>query len=237
MNQYILSGDVLLRQKVEFIVAILFLIGLIVVSRNVGKYVSGTAVEGKRKVIVLDAGHGGGDPGKVGINGAKEKDINLAVAQKIKVLLEKQQIQVIMTREDDRMLSGENATNKKVEDMKARVKLVNEKMPDLAVSIHQNSYQEESISGAQVFYYSHSTEGKAAAERMQKALLSCNPTNSRQAKANDTYYLLKRTEVATIIVEAGFLSNQEEADKLVTEAYQEQVAQAVCDGVMEYLGL
>ncbi len=86
-------------------------------------------------------------------------------------------------------------------------------MPQAAVSIHQNSYQDEQIRGAQVFYYSHSEEGKRMAEQMQKALLTVDETNTRQAKANDTYYLLKRTEVPTIIVECGFLSNPEEAER------------------------
>lgn len=224
-----------MRQKVEFVVAVLFLIGLIAVSRNVSQYVSSAQVEAKKNMVVLDAGHGGADPGKVGVNDAKEKDINLSVTLKVKELLEKEKIQVIMTREEDTTLAKDNSTNKKVEDMKARVELINKNAPSLVVSIHQNSYQEESISGAQVFYYSHSDEGKAAADIMQKALLACEPDNKRQPKANDTYYLLKRTEVPTIIVECGFLSNWEEAKLLVTEEYQEKLAQAICEGIQTCL--
>lgn len=224
-----------MRQKIEFAVAVLFLIGLIFVSKNVSKYVSSAQVEAKKDVVILDAGHGGSDPGKVGVNEAKEKDINLAIALKVKALLEKQKIEVIMTREDDTMLAKASATNKKIEDMKARVEMINKNAPSIVVSIHQNSYQQESIKGAQVFYYTHSDGGKEAAEQMQKALLACDPDNTRQAKANDTYYLLKRTEVPTIIVECGFLSNWKEAKLLVTDEYQDKMAQAICDGIQSCL--
>ena len=224
-----------MRQKIEFVVAVLFLIGLIFVSKNVSKYVSSAQVEAKKDVVVLDAGHGGSDPGKVGVNEAKEKDINLAIALKVKALLEKEKIEVIMTREDDTMLSKAGATNKKIEDMKARVEMINKNAPSLVVSIHQNSYQQENISGAQVFYYTHSAGGKEVAEQMQKALLACDPDNTRQAKANDTYYLLKRTEVPTIIVECGFLSNWKEAKLLVTDEYQDKLAKAICEGIQSCL--
>ena len=133
------------------------------------------------------------------------------------------------------MLAKEADTNKKVQDMKARVQKINEAAPALVVSIHQNSYSEESIHGAQVFYYTHSEAGKKAAEIMQKELLSVDPENTRQAKANDTYYLLKRTEVPTIIVECGFLSNYEEAEKLIDPEYQKQLSQAIVKGIITCL--
>ena len=110
--------------------------------------------------------------------------------------------------------------------------IANKTMPQAAVSIHQNSYQDAQIHGAQVFYYSHSEEGKRMAEVMQKALLKADEENTRQAKANDTYYLLKRTEVPTIIVECGFLSNPEEAAKLVSPKYQEKLAEAIAEGIL-----
>ena len=112
------------------------------------------------------------------------------------------------------------------------VERINKTMPQAAVSIHQNSYQDAQIHGAQVFYYSHSEEGKRMAEVMQKALLKADEENTRQAKANDTYYLLKRTEVPTIIVECGFLSNPEEAAKLVSPKYQEKLAEAIAEGIL-----
>ena len=119
--------------------------------------------------------------------------------------------------------------------MKERVKLINENSPDLTVSIHQNSYHEASVHGAQAFYFTHSKEAKTAAEIIQKAIKTADTEGSREAKANDTYYLLKKTEVPVVIMECGFLSNYEEAEKLVTEEYQKELAEAIADGVMEYL--
>lgn len=220
-----------MRRKLEFVLLILLLAGLIVVSRNLGNYVSSGKIKRAKNTVVIDAGHGGADPGKVGINKAEEKDINLKIAKKVKKILEKKGIKVIMTREDDTMLAKNSNGSKKVQDMKERVKLINGAVPEFAVSIHQNSYHDEAIHGAQVFYYKHSSEGEQLAAVMQKALLSIDKDNRRQPKADDTYYLLKRTEVPTIIVECGFLSNHEEAEKLVTDEYQKQVAEAIVKGI------
>ena len=181
-------------------------------------------------LIVLDSGHGGKDPGKIGVNNALEKEVNLKIANKVKSYLKKQGYTVIMTRESDAGLA-----DSKVEDLKARVALINEKKPVIAVSIHQNSYSEESIHGAQVFYYTHSKNGEKAAKILQEAMLAVDSDNTRQAKENDTYYLLKKTQIPTVIVECGFLSNQKEAGLLVTEEYQEKMAQAVAKGIEEYI--
>lgn len=224
-----------MRRKTEILLLILLLAGLITVSRNLGKYVSADKVEKGKTIVVIDSGHGGNDPGKIGGNDVKEKDINLEIAKKIKKKLEKAGIEVVMTREDDSTLASSSDTNKKVQDMKARVKLINDTKPAIAVSIHQNSYGDADIHGAQVFYYSHSRDGENYAKLMQKALLAVDKDNTREAKANDTYYLLKRTEVPTIIVECGFLSNPEEAEKLVTKEYQEEMAVAVVQGIQSCL--
>ena len=106
------------------------------------------------------------------------------------------------------------------------------------VSIHQNSYPEESVKGAQVFYYGQSKEGKKLAETLQQALIDqLDPKNHRQAKANESYFLLKKTPSPTVIVECGFLSNSEEAALLITEEYQKKVAEAVKIGILECLHL
>ena len=145
---------------------------------------------------------------------------------KVKELLEEQGIRVVMTREDDRMLGAEKA-----QDMKERVRIIDDAKADLVVSIHQNSYTSSDVHGAQVFYYSHSEEGKQAAEAMQNALLSIDPENQRAAKANDTYYLLTRTKTPVIIVECGFLSNLDEAEKLIDEEYQKEISNAIVHGI------
>lgn len=220
-----------MRKKIELILVMLTLAGLVMVSKKLEKYVNSDKVEKKEYTVVLDAGHGSSDSGKVGINGVLEKDINLSISKKTKKYLEKKGICVVMTRDKDESLAeGENG-NRKVQDMKARVKRINDTKPDLAVSIHQNSYHEESIHGAQVFYYEHSESGEKDARILQEALLAVDPDNTRQVKANTTYYLLKRTEVPILIVECGFLSNQEEAEKLASEDYQKEIAKAIANGI------
>ena len=164
------------------------------------------------------------------------KDLNLEIAKKVQAILEQQDIKVIMIRDTDKGLYEEQTSNKKVQDMKNRCALINETEPDCVVSIHQNSYHEEYVSGAQVFYYSSSAEGKALAEALQSELISyADPENHRQAKANDSYYLLKKTEAPIAIVECGFLSNWEEAAKLQDDGYQSRVAWAVSMGILTYL--
>lgn len=221
-----------MKEKIELVLLMLVVAGLIMLSKNLEKYVASDKVEVKANTIVIDPGHGFPDPGKVGVNNAVEKDVNLKIAKKVKKLLKKKNIQVVMTREKDEMLSGGQDNSKKVEDLKQRVRLINETKPCLAVSIHQNSYHEPQIHGAQVFYYSHSDKGAQAAKTMQEALRSFDPENTRQAKENDTYYILKKTEVPTIIVECGFLSNPEEAEKLVSDEYQKVVADAIVKGIV-----
>lgn len=181
--------------------------------------------------------HGGNDPGKVGVDNCLEKDINLIIAKKVKKILEQQDIEVFMTREDDKGLYEEQTSNKKVQDMKNRCAFINEKEPDCVVSIHQNSYHEEYVTGPQVFYYGSSEEGKKLAELIQQKLISyVKPENERQAKANSSYYLLKKTEAPIVIVECGFLSNWEETKKLQDDNYQNQIAWAVAMGILSYLG-
>ncbi len=190
----------------------------------------------KGRTVVLDAGHGGIDPGKVGINGALEKDINLEIALKVKAYLEQQDIRVVMTRETDDGLYKESDSNKKVADMKKRLEIIEGADADLAVSIHQNSYPEESVSGMQVFYYENSTEGNEVAQLMQRTMIEeLKPQKERAAKANDSYYLLKKTSVPIVIVECGFLSNSAEADLLTDSDYQEKAAWAIHMGILRYL--
>lgn len=225
-----------MRSKIKWLFA-LFLLGVVIYSSyTLSQYVTGNQVNKKEADVIIDVGHGGSDPGKIGVNKALEKDINLAIAKKVRAALEKEGITVIMTRETDESLASDSDSGKKVEDMKARVKLINEVKPELTVSIHQNSYQTEDIKGAQVFYYSHSEKGERMAKILQEAVRKVDTTNKRQAKANDTYYLLKRTEVPTIIVECGFLSNWEEAQKLIDDEYQQKMADAVTEGILTCLG-
>lgn len=190
----------------------------------------------KAPVVVLDAGHGGFDPGKVGCSGVLEKDINLAIAKKLQARLTQDGIQVIMTRESDEGLNSDTSQNKKREDMEARVRIISESEPDFVVSIHQNSFPSEDCKGAQVFYYKDSEESKRLAETLQKSFPEVlQDGNKRQAKANSDYYLLRKTSCPIVIAECGFLSNSSEEALLASEEYQEKVADALLLGIRQYI--
>lgn len=187
------------------------------------------------KVVVVDPGHGGDDPGKVGIHDELEKEINLAISMKLKELLEKEGYVVILTREDDAGLYSESDKNKKVADMRKRCQIIEESKADVVVSIHQNSFSQESVHGAQVFYYEHSDDGRVLAEKIQSALKEhADVENNRTIKENSSYYMLVHTPCPTVIVECGFLSNSNEAKLLSEEEYQTKIAKAVCEGVKTY---
>ena len=228
-----------MKEKIRSAAAAVLLTGLILLCWQMSVKLRETIEEGKEtfgsaggstSVIILDPGHGGKDPGKIGVNGAEEKDINLNIALKIQGILSEEGISVSMTRTSDERLA-----DSQVEDLRERVDLINKRRPLLVVSIHQNSYSDESVKGSQVFYYKDSKEGERAAGCIQNTLGKLDPDNTKQIKANNTYYLLKNTEVPVIIAECGFLSNYEEAEKLISEEYQEEIAGAVAEGIMEYV--
>lgn len=218
-------------KKVELFLLLLLIAGLLMAGKNLQKYVVSDQVETEEKKVVLDAGHGGRDPGKIGAGEIQEKDVNLKIAKKLKGKLEERGIQAVLTREKDETLAPEGSANRQVEDIKKRVERIDGENALLAVSIHQNSYQDPEVRGGQVFYYQHSTKGKEAAAILQEALIRMDPEHPREAKANGTYYLLRRTQTPTVIVECGFLSNPEEAKLLASEEYQEKIAEAVAEGI------
>ena len=190
----------------------------------------------KSSFVVIDSGHGFFDAGKIGVGGTQEKEINLVIAQKLRDMLELQGIHVRMTRENDEVLyDGEPPADKK-EDMRQRTALMNEQGCLLAVSIHQNSFTEEKYKGAQAFYYKPSEESHRLASAIQQSLIEFqDPENTRQEKANEDYYILRKGRVPTVICECGFLSNPEEEALLCTEAYQEKTAWAISVGILRYL--
>ena len=190
------------NKLLSVIMTMLLLVSVVYVGREMASYVAGRSVDVKEEKIcvVIDAGHGGDDPGKVGINGANEKDVNLEIARLVKQFLEENDIEVVMTRESDEGLYDVNASNKKVQDMKRRIELIEEVKPMVTVSIHQNSYPEEYVHGAQVFYYTGSVQGELLAECIQKQLVAkVDSENNRRIKANDSYYLLKKTDRKSVV--------------------------------------
>lgn len=192
--------------------------------------------EKEKKVIVIDPGHGGFDPGKVGVNEVLEKDINLKISLLLKDVLESEGYEVLMTRTEDCGLYSSTDSNKKRADMQKRVEIINSSNAVLAVSIHQNSFEQESSKGAQVFYHQESEKGKILGETLQETIKSVIADgNHRVAKSNDSYYMLRKTQCPLVIVECGFLSNQAEAKLLTEDEYQKKMAGAIRDGIKKYL--
>ncbi len=186
--------------------------------------------------ILIDPGHGGIDPGMVGIGGVEEKQINLVISRILGGFLEQKGYEVVYTRTEDQGLYDEDSPKKKVQDIQRRCALIREKKPLLSVSIHQNSYRDPEVYGPQVFYFEHSQEGKQLAQLVQEQMNSMlNIERPRSIKGNTNYYILKRSEGVTILVECSFLSNPQEAEKIQTQEYQQAVAEAIGSGVIKYL--
>lgn len=219
-----------MKRKIELFMVLFLLIGAIVASWKLSELTTNVSNKTEDKVvIVIDPGHGGEDPGKVGINDVLEKDLNLQISKKVQKLLKEVDIEVVMTRENDKV------PDSKKQDLDQRVNLINDTKPTLALCIHQNSYPDAAIKGAQVFYHTITPEAEDVASIIQEELRAIDPSNTRQIKENDTYYMLKKTKVPTVIVECGFLTNPEEAENLSQEEYQDQIAHAICNGVAKWL--
>lgn len=221
--------------KIWAVVALMSAFIAAAVIRINDKPVLNIAGRGTKELIVIDAGHGGFDPGKVGTAGTLEKDINLSISLKLKQVLEDSGYQVVMVRETDTALCDDGSSHKKVDDLKARVSMINEKKPALTVSIHQNSYS-AGTKGAQVFYFKNSEESHRFAAVLQETVKEkINDGNHRVEKGNDSYYMLKKTEGIFAIIECGFLSNPQEEVLLNADDYQQKMAEAIAEGIERYL--
>lgn len=187
------------------------------------------------KVIVIDPGHGGYDPGKLGISGTKEDEINLQIAFKLKSYLEQSGATVIMTRTDDERLKGENGNTYKRRDMSYRKQVIQESNADILVSIHQNAFTQPQVKGAQVFYYQDSQKAKLLASCVQNSIKQyADQDNKRQIKSSKDYYILKISQMPGVIIECGFLTNPEEEKKLASNSYQDKMAWAIYAGLVQY---
>ena len=181
------------------------------------------------KSIVLDAGHGGFDPGAIGSLGSREDEINLKVAEYLQSELENYGAQVIMTRSDQNALA-----ETKEEDMAERRRIITESGSDIVVSIHMNSFSDSSVSGPLVIFMQGSTLGEKLAKSIQQSMIEVlSPSMENSARSGDLY-ILRSGWQPCVIVECGYISNTEEEKKLLESKYQQSVASAVCDGIKNY---
>lgn len=181
------------------------------------------------KVIAIDPGHGGFDPGALGHNGADEKDINLAIAHKLANILRQAGAGVIITRETDAPLA-----HTKNGDLQARLDMVRDSGADIFITIQCNSDPNSSYHGAQTFYYPGSDGGKLLAEDIQKEIKQVLNNTHRQPQKHSETYLLRNLDIPSVIVEVGFISHPEEEKSLNDSHYQNKMAWCIYSGIIDY---
>lgn len=175
-----------------------------------------------RPLIVIDPGHGGSDPGAVGIGGLREKDIVFPVAQRVATLLEQQGAQVVLTRQDDRTL-----------DLSPRVQTAQRYGADMFISLHANaiSMSRPDVNGVETYYYSSSD--RPVAEAIQRSLLQATGMRDRGAKSA-RFYVLVNTSMPSALVEMGFVTGAEDAALLADPEFRELIAYAIAHGILDY---
>lgn len=212
---------------------------LLLMIKSTGRITLNTSAEAQEKkpVLIIDAGHGGEDGGAV-VGDVLEKDINLDISYDTADLLKLFGFDVSMTRSSDNALTneGKDVKQRKYNDMKMRLDMYNSSADNVIISIHQNKFSSASSHGAQVFYSPNNENSLRLAESMRNSVVSMiQPDNERECKkAGKEIYLLKNTDNPAVIVECGFISNQNERKLLLEKSYQKKMALAVTTGFLDY---
>ncbi|MEG6612561.1 N-acetylmuramoyl-L-alanine amidase [Pseudoclostridium thermosuccinogenes] len=237
---------VIVRKNNIALIMLIFLLSIVIYSLNIWSTDAAVTANDSsvQRVVILDPGHGGEDPGMVSPGGLKEKDINLIIAFKAKELLENDNYKVIMTRTEDKLEYPEGTkgyTAKRKADLLRRKNIMDTSGADIVVSIHLNSFVDDtSQRGAQAFYPHNSTESQKLALCLQKAVKEIvDPNNKRNAlvrgKPNETpIIILRDLKTPTAILECGFLSNPEDEKLLATDEHQTKLAMAIKAAVDSY---
>ncbi len=194
----------------------------------------------KYTTVIIDAGHGGEDGGTSSATGLVEKDVNLSIAQNLRIMLEANGVKVIMTRDDDKLLYDRNVDfhgRKKKLDMAARLNVMNKTENAIFISIHMNAYTNPKYSGLQVWYSQNYSDSEALAYRIQSDNQKyLQPDNTRKIKAaTSAIFLLNEAPCPAVLVECGFLSNTDEAAKFETEEYRQKLAFLLCFSILDFL--
>lgn len=191
---------------------------------------------GKNFTVILDAGHGGEDGGATGIDGASEKELNLAVTLKLRDLLSACGYRVLLTRDTDIMLGSGEKGHKKLADLQYRLDFANSHPEAVLISIHMNKFPQEYCNGIQLYYSPNNEESIKLANALHQLIRTdFQPENNREVKASgSSIYLLDRVRTPAILVECGFLSNQKEAALLKDDHYQKQLALLIYTSLNRY---
>lgn len=215
----------------------IFIYSLTYSNSSITEPVSSTPIS--NHTIILDAGHGDPDGGAVAADGTIESNLNLNLVLKLQKLLESSGTTVILTRSDTNGIyeaTADTIREQKVSDMKTRAKIANNSDAEMFISIHMNKLPQTEYSGWQTFYKNNDDISKQIASNIQTSLnYFIKKENSRTIKSISGIYLTKNVEIPLVIVECGFLSNEEENKLLQTEKYQEELAWSIYIGIMDYL--
>lgn len=186
--------------------------------------------------VILDPGHGGEDGGAQGLYHTCEKELNLRLALKTAALLRENGYKVTLTREEDVMLGDGKKGAKKLSDLRARVDIANNCPNALLISIHMNKFPQSSCRGVQIFYSGNDPKSVVYARCLEKLLKeNWSDTRTRELKkATSAIYLLDRVRIPAVLIECGFLSNEEDASALLTDAYQERFAELILCALNDY---
>lgn len=225
--------------KTKKIPALLALsLGLVLIGVGVGmgmhmrraRYTQGRIKTGTGPCILLDAGHGGFDPGALSNSKTHEDDINLSITMMVKAELESRGYEVLLTREDAQALGSD-----KQADMRKRREIIANSSADYAISIHLNASTDASCRGPVVLYHPTSERGGEIARTLQKTLNEqLQPPRAREVQTGQ-YYILKSGPMPIVIVECGFLTNAQEEKLLMQQEYQQRVAAAIAQGMDTYI--
>ena len=224
--------------KRKWIIAITIVLIISVIWVILKKDTQTTFLPIQNKVIALDAGHGGVDPGKVGKLKVTEEALNLKITLKLRKIIEQNGGVVVLTRNNGEGLYTDKSTSvkeKKTEDLKNRKKLVDENDIDVFDSIHLNSFEQEKYYGAQTFYKDGCKDSEKLANDIQKELRnSLDKDNTRVPQPRDSIYLIREVEKPAVLIEGGFLSNEREEKLLNDDKYQEKLAWAIYIGITKH---
>ena len=193
----------------------------------------------RNKIVIIDAGHGGEDPGATGVNGVYEKDLNLQIALEMGRVFEDKGYTVVYTRTDDRLLYTEEENIhgiRKISDLKNRCK-VGDKYPEaLFISVHMNSFGSSKYSGLQVYYTENNDDSRLLADAIQnKVAEDIQKDNKRVIKPGKNMYILENISNTAVLIECGFLTNEAECKKLSQKEYQKELSFSIVCGIIEYI--
>jgi len=189
------------------------------------------------RLIIIDPGHGGPDPGASSPKGTAEKDLVLEIGKKCKQYLDTLGFDVLMTRTTDTDLSGlhdASLREKKRADLKQRVEIINKSGADLLITLHANAIPSTRWHGAQVFYRPDREENKVLATCIQNELIHITDETTRSISISSGQYILEKSDIPAVNIEVGFLSNPREARLLEDDHYQHQLAWAITIGILRY---